>query len=189
MNDWRTFHGKIIKQFMEFFNANTQNDYSYRLAKNTDTVERCFIHYGNAGKPLKIEASYRRREIPVQETNTLQGIKVYRIEPLCVMKTAAYAGRDKIRDLYDLTFIYNNHVQRLSPQTIALLRSAVEYKGIEQFDYVIKNQPDALIDNEKLADEFLKMYGHLGLLFDENDQNILKGNIKNGWHCTTGDDV
>jgi predicted nucleotidyltransferase component of viral defense system len=153
--------------------------YFYRIAKDTAIVERCFINYGNDGKPLKIEASYRRREIPENETEKINDIIVYRIEPLCVMKTGAYAGRDKIRDLYDVTFICNNYYERLSPQTIALLRSAVEHKGIAQFDYVVNNQPDELIDNDKLANDFLKMYDRLGLLFDDGEQEFLENGFTN----------
>jgi len=161
-----------------------ENGYSYRVAKDTDTVERCMVNYGNTGKPLKIEASYRRREIPAEETKTINGIRVYGIEPLCVMKVNAYAGRDKIRDLYDVTFIYNNYFNRLSPQTIALVRGSVEHKGIAQFDYVVRNQPDELIDIDKLADDFLKMYDRLGLLLDENERELLK----NGSKSETDDD-
>ena len=161
-----------------------ENGYSYRVAKDTDTVERCMVNYGNTGKPLKIEASYRRREIPAEETEIINGIRVYGIEPLCVMKVNAYAGRDKIRDLYDVTFIYNNYFNRLSPQTIALVRGSVEHKGIAQFDYVVRNQPDELIDIDKLADDFLKMYDRLGLLLDENERELLK----NGSKSETDDD-
>jgi hypothetical protein len=151
-----------------------EKGYSYRTAKDTATVERCFINYGNVGKPLKIEASYRRMEIPSEETEMVNGIRVYGIEPLCVMKINAYSGRDKIRDLYDVTFICNNYFDRLSPQTIALLRGAVEHKGIAQFDYVVRNQPDELIDSDKLASDFLTMYNRLGLLLDENERELLE---------------
>lgn len=153
-----------------------KNGYSYRVAKDTATVERCFINYGNEGRPLKIEASYRRREIPENETEKINGIMVYGIEQLCAMKTGAYAGRDKIRDLYDLAFICNNYYDRLSVQTIALLRGAVEHKGIAQFDFVVRNQPDELIDNDRLAEDFLKMYDRLGLLFDEDERKLLNNN-------------
>ncbi|MDR2647682.1 MAG: hypothetical protein LBB67_06135 [Oscillospiraceae bacterium] len=58
------------------------------------------MHYGNEGKPLKIKASYRRKGIPAEETTTVNGILVYGIKPLCIMKINAYTNRDKIRDLY-----------------------------------------------------------------------------------------
>ena len=140
--------------------------YSFRVAKKTETVERCFVHYGNEGKPLKIEASFRRKTIDPAETQIVNGILVYNIEPLCIMKINAYTNRDKIRDLYDVTFICKRFFDLLSPQTIALLRSAVEYKGIEQFDFLIKDQQDELIDSGKLAEDFLDMYDRLGLLYD-----------------------
>ncbi|MDR3270246.1 MAG: nucleotidyl transferase AbiEii/AbiGii toxin family protein [Peptococcaceae bacterium] len=143
--------------------------YEYRVAKQTDTVERCMIHYGNEGKPLKIEASYRRREIAVSETQVIDGILVYGIEELCVMKVNAYSGRDKIRDLYDVTFICKQYFDCLSTQTVALLRNAIEYKGIEQFDYIIRDQNDELIDNDKLAEDFLAMYDRLGLMYDRSE--------------------
>ena len=150
-----------------------EKGYSYRVAKDTTVVERCMVDYGNTRKPLKIEASYRRKEIPEEETVMVNGIKVYRIDPLCGMKINAYSGRDRIRDLYDLTFIFKNYYDQLSPQTISLLRGAVAHKGIAQFDYVVRNQPDELIDSDKLADDFLTMYDRLGLMMDENERELL----------------
>lgn len=35
---------------------------NYRIGKNTDTVKRCLIHYSGE-KPLKVEVSYRRKNI------------------------------------------------------------------------------------------------------------------------------
>ena len=157
-----------------------ENRYAYRVAKDSATVERCMVNYGNAEKPLKIEASYRRREIQDGETETINGIKVYGIDPLCGMKINAYSGRDRIRDLYDLTFIYKNYYDRLSPQTVALLRGAVEHKGIAQFDYVVRNQPDELIDCDRLAEDFLAMYDRLGLMFDEEERALLENGLQRG---------
>lgn len=86
----------------------SKRGFTYRVAKDTPIVERCFINYGNERRPLKIEVSYRRIEIPESEVEAINEIKVYGIDSLCGMKINAYAGRDKIRDLYDLTFICNN---------------------------------------------------------------------------------
>ena len=54
------------------------------------------------------------------------------------------------------------------------MRGAVEHKGITQFDYVVKNQPDELVDIDKLANDFLKMYDRLGLMLDENERELLE---------------
>jgi predicted nucleotidyltransferase component of viral defense system len=150
------------------------NGYTYRAAKDTDMVQRCMINYGSDGKPLKIEASYRRREIDETETTIINDVLVYNIDTLCVLKAYAYSNRDKIRDLYDLVFICNNYFDRLSRQTAALLRTTLDYKGLEHFDYIVKNQPDELIDADKLAGDFLKMYDRFGLLLDENERRILE---------------
>jgi hypothetical protein len=165
-----------------------EKGYSFRVAKDTAIVERCFINYGNDGKPLKIEASYRRLVIPAEEVTVINGIRVYGIDPLCVMKINAYAGRDKVRDLYDLTYICNNYFDRLSKQTIGLLRGAVEHKGVEQFDYVVRNQPDELIDSDKLAYDFLKMYDKLGLMLDESERELLENGVDPGEYAEPVDD-
>lgn len=162
---------KNLEDFVKGFCEKTGT--SYRVAKDTDTVKRYMINYGNTGRPLKVEVSFRRREIATNEITLINGIRVYNLDTLCIMKTNAYTSRDKIRDLYDLTFICNNYYDHLSPQTISLLRSAIEYKGIEQFDYIIKEQHDELIDEGKLADDFLSMFDRLGLLYDEKEKQIL----------------
>jgi len=165
-----------------------ENGYLCRVAKNTDMVERCMVHYGNTRKPLKIEASYRRREIPAEETQLINGIKVYGIEPLCVMKVNAYAGRDKIRDLYDVTFICNNYFDKLSLQTVALVRGAVGHKGVAQFDYVVRNQPDELIDSDKLALDFLTMYDRLGLMLGKNERELIENGMDSGGNAEPEDE-
>lgn len=154
-----------------------QNDFNYRIAKDTDTVKRCMINYGNIGKPLKVEVSYRRRDIDISETTIINGINVYNINALCIMKANAYTSRDKLRDLYDVCFICNNYYEQLSPSVISILRSAVEYKGIEHFDYIVKTQSDELIDISKLTEEFLKMFDQLGLLYDEEEEQIISSNL------------
>jgi hypothetical protein len=150
-----------------------QNGYSFRNAKDTDDVKRAMINYGNDGKPLKVEVSYRRRNIPSDEITTKNGICVYDIDTLASMKINAYNQRDKIRDLYDITFIYNNYQDDLSKGTIKSLRNALEYKGLEHFDYVVNQQSDPLIDKNKLGDDFLDMYEELGLMVTEDDRQTV----------------
>lgn len=89
------------------------------------------------------------------------------------MKSSAYQARDKIRDLYDVCFLCNHYWDKLSEGAISALRTSVEYKGIEQFDYISREQSDELIDKEKLADDFLAMYDKLGLLYTEEEKAVL----------------
>lgn len=138
------------------------NSFRFNINKNTDTVKRCMIHYGGS-KPLKVEVSYRTKLFKQEELAVINGILVYGIDKLMQLKCAAYLGRDKIRDLYDVTFIGLNYYNMLSYATISVLQAALSYKGIEQFDYLIHNQNDDLIDNNILATNFLRLWEILEL--------------------------
>ena len=141
------------------------------------------INYGYIRKPLKVEISFRKKIILPDEVTKIDGIVVYKIDSLCVMKTNAYVSRDKIRDLHDLVFICNKYWNELPPHTKSVVRNAVEFKGIEQFDYLIKDQKDDLVDIEKLAEGFLEMYDNLGLLYDERERQIMAGSCSISDEC------
>ena len=151
-----------------------KNGFSYRIGKDTDTVKRCFINYGNDGRPLKVEASFRRKDFSDAEINRINGIIVYSINEICIQKAGAYAQRDKIRDLFDLSFITNNHFDELNPFVRSALRNALEFKGLEQFDFIVKDQPDELIDIDVLAENFLKAFDKLGILSNEGEQEVVQ---------------
>lgn len=214
MKDWQIDHKKVIDDFLQYLNKQTDkfilkggtallecynlnrfsedidldgkskniedivkrfcsnNNFVYRVAKNTNTVKRFMINYGNISKPLKIEVSYRKAIINTTETTKINGIAVYTIDTLLLMKTNAYVGRDKLRDLFDVCFICNNYHNELSDTVLFNLRNALEYKGLEHFDMIVNQQEDELIDNDKLAEEFLKMYDSLGLLQNEIEHEI-----------------
>jgi predicted nucleotidyltransferase component of viral defense system len=159
-SDKNTFFS-IIDCFVNDF-SQKYNGINYRRAKDTDTVKRVFIHYGG-DKPLKVEVSYRKKTIDINDCCILNGILVYNIDAIMFMKLNAFNSRDKIRDLYDVTFIYLNYKQNLSHQSIMSLRNSLEYRGIEQFDYLVNNQSDNLINNNELSENFLTMYYDLGL--------------------------
>ncbi len=146
------------------------HDYSYRIAKDTDTVKRFMINYGATGKPLKIEVSYRTKTIDKKNTTLINGIMVYDIDTLCIMKASAYSARDRIRDLYDLSFICNSYFDSLSDTAKKVAQIAVSYKGVEQFDYVISQQTDYLIDKDELATEFLSMCDKLDVLTEIEEE-------------------
>lgn len=160
--------GNIVDSFCEI------NNFSYRVAKDTATVKRYMINYGNISKPLKIEVSYRKRNIPNEEIALINGINVYNIDTLCLMKTNAYIGRDKIRDLYDVAFICNNYYENLSSIVLSNLQNALEYKGLEHFDYIVNQQNDELIDNEKLTIDFLSMFEKMDLMYPDNERKNTK---------------
>lgn len=136
---------------------------SKRIPKDTDTVKRAFIHYKGGTKPLKIEVSYRKKILRKESYKKINNVLVYSINDIFRMKINAYNSRDKVRDLYDLCFIYKYYNKLLSESEKDQLRDAFGYKGLEQFDYLIHNQKDALIDKDKLANNFLEVYYSLDL--------------------------
>lgn len=79
------------------------------------------------------------------------------------MKLMAYGNRDKIRDLYDITFIGLKYLNSLSSISVQMMQNALAYKGIQQFDYLMHTQTDELIDNDVLAVNFLMLWEKLGL--------------------------
>lgn len=160
-----------LKQFTEKFCQKHQ--YHLRIAKDTDMVQRFMVQYDDRNKPLKIEISYRNKNISPQTITNVNGITVYTIDRLAQLKAGAYQGRDKIRDLFDIAFICNNYFDKLSDATKNHIRDALSYKGFDNFDYIVKTQKDPLINNEKLADEYLKMYDRLGLLYTPEEQQTI----------------
>ena len=141
-------------------------NYKFRIGKDTPTVKRCFVNYGNEKKPLKIEVSYRNKNIERANCVEINDIHVYNVNRLAKMKAMAYASRDKIRDMYDLSFICAGFWDELSKETKESIKDALEYKGLEQFEYILATQPDELINEEELLSGFLQMYDKIGLLSD-----------------------
>ena len=170
------------------------NGFNIRIAKDTGTVSRFMLDYHGRSeegdKPLKIEISHRRKNIPSQETTVINGINVYKLDYIAMMKANAYSARDKIRDLYDLCFIVNHKMNELNPMVIDAIREAVGQKGLDQFDYIISSQSDELIDNDELETAFLNMFDSLDLLIEkdplEKSQGIddcsIAEEMESAWH-------
>lgn len=147
-----------------------EKGYNFRLAKDTQTTLRYMIHYSDVNKPLKIEVSFRNRNIFEKDVHKINGITVYDINNLCIMKASAYMSRDKIRDLFDLTFIINHYKDSLNRSALFVAEQAFAHKGMEQFDYLIATQEDELIDKDKLANEFLDAIDNLNLIDEPKER-------------------
>ena len=174
-------HGTISKVVDDFCE---KNGYQFRIAKDTQTVQRYMIHYDDAygHKPLKVEISYRNGYVEPSIQHKVDGVRVYNINMMCMFKANAYAQRDKLRDLYDLAFIITKYKEQLTPEALEVARSAVYHKGIEQFDYLTRTQSDELINTDILAEKFLNMYSELGLDEPENQLDKIISEMENAWH-------
>lgn len=141
-----------------------ERGYTYSIAKDTKTVKRYKLHYGSDKKSLKIEISYRDSGRYADYTTKINGILVYHIDMLCNMKIGAYSGREKIRDLYDIAFIYNHFSDQISGFTEVQLLESLSRKDLSYAEYLLRTQSDELIDNNKLLDDVLHMYEKLDLM-------------------------
>lgn len=154
---------KIISSFCE------ERGYSYNVNKDTDTVKRYMIHYQKEGeseyeKPLKVEISYRKKHIDPNLYQIKDGITVYNIDQLAIMKENAFSQRDKIRDLYDIVFICKNYWDKLDKNIQNMITDGFENKGLEYFDYITKTQNDEMINTDRLAEDVLEVFDNLGLI-------------------------
>ena len=48
------------------------------------------------------------------------------------------------------------------------------YKGIEHFDYIVSQERDELIDENRLAESFLAMFDQFDLLYTQEEKEILQ---------------
>ncbi len=205
---WRNEHGKIIQDFLEYLNKQSDNyilkgetalmtcyhldrfsedidldsdapndedikrfigdychtnEYDYSVSKETEITKCYAIYYKTKARPLNVSVSYQNKCIDKKTCTKINGINVYKINSLALMKAAAYAARDELCDIYDLTFIANHYWSNLNSTTKAAIKIYVSHKGLAQLNYILNSQQDTLVDSAKLYAGFLKMYDRLGL--------------------------
>jgi predicted nucleotidyltransferase component of viral defense system len=154
----------------------SRHKYTYRVSKDTDSVKRVFINYGNESHPLKVEASYRQGWSP-EEIRLINNVQVYTEASLLAQKILAYLGRDKIRDLWDIAFLFKRMESGLLAAHRTQLSEVLTHKGLDHVEWLINTQQDELIDVDSLLDMTLSMYQSLGLLGEMSElERVLKVN-------------
>lgn len=140
------------------------NGFGYNVNKDTSSVKRVMVHYGgNLVKPLKIETSYRLRNIDKNDLTVIYGMLTYNIEALLEYKCEAYSASGSARDLYDLCFILIRYGSQISEHGLKMAARALSYKGFGQFGYLAHTQRDELVNMDVLADRFMQTWNRLGL--------------------------
>lgn len=163
----RTIMDKFCKQY----------GYTYNIKKDTDFTLRFMLKFALEYNPLKIEISFRRSDIPSSAYIIDDNVKVYNIDSLASLKIGAYGQRDKIRDLFDCSFIVNNYYDKLSFNTVNSYISTFQHKGLDQLDYLVETQADPLIDPNSLVESFLTANDKLGLLAPQGKMEISSRDI------------
>jgi len=99
--------------------------------KDTNTVQRYKVTYitPNGKRRLKIETSYRKKDISKEDYSLIDSMQIYNIDFLLDNKLkAAHDGdtpRTTARDLYDIQFIVNNFENILTSDFMGRLKEFV----------------------------------------------------------------
>jgi predicted nucleotidyltransferase component of viral defense system len=99
--------------------------------KDTNTVQRYKVTYitPNGKRRLKIETSYRKKDISKADYSLIDTMQIYNIDFLLDNKLkATHDGdtpRTTARDLYDIYFIVNNFIEIITPSFILRLKEFV----------------------------------------------------------------
>ena len=83
-----------IKEIVKRFCVN--HGVNFRVAKDTATVKRCIIDYGNDVHPLKIEVSYRNKNLGLEEASKDSYV------PVCQLSKGIYLFKQKFHFLIRL---------------------------------------------------------------------------------------
>jgi len=127
-------------------------NYQINIKKDTDTTKRYMLHYGatrsDGDYPLKIEFSKRNKHIG--QAVRIDGISVYEIGTLSGMKTHAFIGRAKPRDMFDVSFLLSNYYSDIPDDTKKAIVEHVEKIGIN----VLCDDFEATKIGDPLLEEF-----------------------------------
>ena len=101
---------------------------SLNLKKDTESVKRYMLHYkGSENDPLKVEISYRQAiTINDKDITIIDGICVYVIEKLASLKAAAFLGRMKARDVFDIAFILRQYPDAIQKDLLIRISERVD---------------------------------------------------------------
>jgi hypothetical protein len=148
--------------------------------KNTTDEKRCTLHMKNMDEYLEMRASYRHKNISSSKILEKNGIRTYNIDTLFSRKVSDFCGRNLLRDIYDVCFIFKNYYEQLTPNSLSTLQIVLPYKAFDYVDYLIENQPyeksnrgiNFDFDAKILAQDFMDMFDKLGVLVSTEEKEL-----------------
>lgn len=143
-----------ISQNMNFIkNLKTHKNFKewkITIQKDTEFVFKAIIDYGVTSHfgnyPLKIEVSGRERNRLrlLKDKNAfyqnINGVNVYNIDKLIAMKINAFNGRDKVRDLFDINFLFENYSEFFTIAHLENIITKFHYYGEEELDLLLGDE-------------------------------------------------
>ena len=143
-----------ISQNMNFIkNLKTHRNFKewkITIKKDTEFVFKAMIDYGATSHlgnyPLKIEVSGRERNRLrlLKDKNifyqNINGVNVYNIDKLIAMKINAFNGRDKVRDLFDINFLFEHYPELFTIANLESIITKFHYYGEEELDLLLGDE-------------------------------------------------
>lgn len=137
--------------------------------KNTDTTSRHMLRYpGSEDTPLKVEVSYRQSDqINEDDVTMIDSIRVYKMEKLSQLKTAAFRDRLRARDIFDMDFITDRFPESVSDEDLVSINQKVLEVGM---DYLANELREDEITRDYDADgTVLRLAEHIAALMSERN--------------------
>jgi len=138
--------------------------------KNTDITSRHMLHYPESkDAPLKVEVSYRQaNQVDEADITEIDGMRVYKIEKLAELKTAAFRNRLRARDIFDIDFIIEHYAQAVSDSDLTIIYNKVREIGMDGLANTMRDDEilrDYDIDGIvlRLADRVAELMSQRGL--------------------------
>jgi len=138
---------------------------SLNIKKDTETVKRYMLHYkGSENDPLKVEISYRQSSaINKSDITIIDGICVYTIEKLALLKTEAFLGRTKARDVFDIAFILRQYPDALTKDLLRRISNRINELTLDLLSASMKEErilrgfdpDDIVLDMQNRIDNLL----------------------------------
>jgi hypothetical protein len=118
-----------------------------RIKKDTDTSFKVMIDYGAASNlgsyPLKVEVSSRAHKVLSSKNSsyqTIAGVNVYNVEEIIAMKISAFNNRDKIRDLYDVDYLFRNYKDKMTKDILKQIYNKLSYSDFDELNTLLKHE-------------------------------------------------
>ena len=82
----------------------------------------------------------------------IDGVNVYNISELIDMKIAAFNGRDKVMDLYDLNFLLNKYPEYFDYKQLWQINERIAYCGADELNMLLADEVKMhkIISNENI---------------------------------------
>ncbi|WP_210669948.1 nucleotidyl transferase AbiEii/AbiGii toxin family protein, partial [Helicobacter fennelliae] len=126
------------------YNRKTIYRYFYLFMVFYRFVGTATSHLGNY--PLKIEVSGRERNRLrlLKDKNifyqNINGVNVYNIDKLIAMKINAFNGRDKVRDLFDINFLFEHYPELFAIANLESIITKFHYYGEKELDLLLEDE-------------------------------------------------